>query len=75
VWHCARSAPLSYELVESLTGPSIWEDFLKERGPGMHHFGYYADDIDGAIEAMAARLRTERVPATEPDRQTRNGDR
>jgi hypothetical protein len=47
--------PLTYELVESLTGPSIWDDFLRERGPGMHHFGYYVDDIDAAIEAMAAK--------------------
>jgi hypothetical protein len=47
--------PLTYELIESLTGPSIWDDFLCERGPGMHHFGYYVDDIDGAIEAMEAK--------------------
>ena len=46
--------PLTYELVESLSGPS-WDDFLKERGAGMHHFGYYVDDIDGAIDAMAAK--------------------
>jgi methylmalonyl-CoA/ethylmalonyl-CoA epimerase len=47
--------PLTYELIEALTGPSIWDDFLRDRGPGMHHFGYYVDDIDAAIAAMDAR--------------------
>ena len=47
--------PLTYELIESVAGPSIWDDFLRDRGPGMHHFGYYVDDIDGAITAMEAK--------------------
>jgi catechol 2,3-dioxygenase-like lactoylglutathione lyase family enzyme len=44
--------PLTYELIESLRGPNIYEDFLDRRGPGVHHLGYYVDDIDGAIAAM-----------------------
>jgi methylmalonyl-CoA/ethylmalonyl-CoA epimerase len=47
--------PLTYELVQSLRGPNIYEDFLDARGPGMHHLGYYVDDIDGAIAAMEAK--------------------
>ena len=47
--------PLTYELIEPVAGPSIWDEFLRDRGPGMHHFGYYVDDIDGAITAMEAK--------------------
>ena len=44
-----------YELIESVTGPNIYEEFLKERGEGLHHLGYYVDDIDAEIAAMAGR--------------------
>jgi glyoxalase/bleomycin resistance protein/dioxygenase superfamily protein len=47
--------PLTYELVQSLQGPNIYEDFLLDGGAGVtrpHHLGYYVDDIGRAIEAM-----------------------
>jgi hypothetical protein len=47
--------PLTYELIQSLRGPNIYEDFLDTQGARPHHLGYYVDDIDGAIEAMAAK--------------------
>jgi methylmalonyl-CoA/ethylmalonyl-CoA epimerase len=49
------AGPLTYEVIEPVTGPSIWHDFLEARGPGMHHLGYYVDDIEGAIAAMAEK--------------------
>ena len=45
--------PLTYELVEPLVGPSIWEGFLGSGAARAHHLGYYVDDIDDAIAAMA----------------------
>jgi catechol 2,3-dioxygenase-like lactoylglutathione lyase family enzyme len=45
--------PLTYEVIEPLSGPSVWDDFLRERGEGAHHLGYYVDDMDAAIEAMS----------------------
>ncbi len=47
--------PTMYELIEPVTGPSIYHEFLERGGEGLHHFGYYVDDIDREIEAMAAR--------------------
>jgi hypothetical protein len=47
--------PLTYELIESLDGPSIYEDWLGGRTSRQHHLGYYVDDIDGAIGAMAVK--------------------
>lgn len=49
------SGPMTYEVIQPLSGPSIWEDFLGLRGEGLHHVGYYVDDIGGAIAAMTSR--------------------
>lgn len=45
--------PLTYELIEAVRGPSIWEGFLEGSSARPHHLGYYVDDIDEAIDAMA----------------------
>ncbi len=47
--------PTMYELIESVSGPSIYAQFLQQRGEGLHRFGYYVDDIDQAIAAMESR--------------------
>ena len=44
-----------YELIESVEGPNTYEEFLSTRGEGLHHPGYYVDDIDTEIAAMAAK--------------------
>ena len=38
--------PVLYELMESVQGPTIYEEFLRERGEGVHHLGYFVEDID-----------------------------
>jgi methylmalonyl-CoA/ethylmalonyl-CoA epimerase len=47
--------PLTYELIEGLTGPSIYDDWLAKEPARPHHLGYYVEDIDVAIAAMAER--------------------
>lgn len=42
-----------YELIESVEGPNIYEEFLAEHGEGLHHLGYYVADIDAEIARMA----------------------
>lgn len=51
----ASVGTFSYELIQPLQGASIYEEFLASHGEGLHHLGYYVDDIDAAIEAMQAR--------------------
>lgn len=51
----AYVGPTMYELIEPVTGPNIYEEFLQQRGEGLHHLGYYVDDIDAAIETMAGQ--------------------
>jgi catechol 2,3-dioxygenase-like lactoylglutathione lyase family enzyme len=45
--------PTMYELIESVEGPNVYTEFLDERGEGLHHLGYYVDDIEAEIERMA----------------------
>lgn len=33
----AQSGPVQLELIEPLEGPSIWKEFLEEKGGGLHH--------------------------------------
>ena len=44
--------PVLYELMESVEGPNILEEFLDERGEGLHHLGYLVPDIDAEISKM-----------------------
>lgn len=48
----AQLGDVTYELVESVQGPNTYEEFLEEHGEGLHHLGYFVDDIDAAIERM-----------------------
>lgn len=41
------------ELVQPLTGPSIYSEWLDEGRTGVHHLGYYVDDLDTVVEQMA----------------------
>jgi len=42
------------ELIEPLEGENIYQPFLDDRGPGVHHIGCYVDDIAKGIEAAKA---------------------
>lgn len=44
-----------YELIQPVQGPSSYEEFLNERGEGLHHLGYFVDDIDEAIKEMEGK--------------------
>jgi methylmalonyl-CoA/ethylmalonyl-CoA epimerase len=45
----------TYELIEPLHGPSTYAEHLERCGEGLHHLGYYVDDIDEAVAAMTER--------------------
>ena len=48
----AQVGGMMYELIEPIEGPNTYEEFLNERGEGLHHLGYLVDDIDEAIQQM-----------------------
>jgi 4-hydroxyphenylpyruvate dioxygenase-like putative hemolysin len=50
----ARSGNMQIELMQPLSGEGVQVEFLKEHGPGPHHFGALVDDLDAALAAAAA---------------------
>ncbi len=49
--------PLRIELIEAGKGSTVYADFVKQHGYGVHHFGVLVEDMRDAIEqAQAAGL-------------------
>ena len=46
---------MMYELIEPLQGPNSYGEFLDEHGEGLHHLGYFVDDLDAAMEEMKSK--------------------
>jgi hypothetical protein len=42
------------ELIQPLSGDSVYADFIKEHGYGVHHFGLLVDDMPTALELAQA---------------------
>ena len=38
------------ELVQSVAGPNIYEDWLERRGEGLHHLGIMVDSIETEVQ-------------------------
>ena len=49
----AKMGSIQLELIQPL-GESIYAEFLREKGEGIHHIGCYVDNIDDAV-AMAEK--------------------
>lgn len=45
----SQLGPLRIELIEAKEGDSIYEDFIKEHGYGVHHFGILVEDMKDAL--------------------------
>jgi hypothetical protein len=45
--------PVRIELIEVLEGPTVYADFVKEHGYGVHHFGVLVQDMHRAIAQAA----------------------
>ena len=52
-WH--RHGTITWEWIEPVAGPTVYEDFLKEHGEGFHHFAFDVPDIDAAAAFFEAR--------------------
>ena len=49
----AALGPVEIELIQPLTGESIWADYLAEHGPGLHHIRCNVPDIEATIGYLA----------------------
>ena len=48
----AQSGSIQIELIQPLEGPSIWKEFLEERGGGLHHVQSLDQDPNAALAAF-----------------------
>jgi hypothetical protein len=48
-WH--RHGTVTWEWIEPLRGPTVYEEFLGRHGEGFHHFAFDVPDMDAAIAA------------------------
>lgn len=51
----ATSGSLTVEIIQPLDGPSIWHEFLEDRGATLHHLAFYVSDFDAAADQMSGR--------------------
>ena len=47
-----QAGPLIVELVQSLEGPNIYDEFLDRHGEGLHHVMTIVDDFDDAVARL-----------------------
>jgi hypothetical protein len=48
-WH--RHGTVTWEWIQPLAGPTVYQDFLAEHGEGVHHFAFDVADIDEVAAA------------------------
>jgi methylmalonyl-CoA/ethylmalonyl-CoA epimerase len=46
----AKLGPVTLELIELIDGKTVHEDFLKEKGEGVHHLGFTVKDLSKCEE-------------------------
>jgi methylmalonyl-CoA/ethylmalonyl-CoA epimerase len=49
----AELGPIELELIQPVTGASIWADFLAEHGPGLHHIRFNVPEMEPVIAYFA----------------------
>ncbi len=47
----AQAGPIEIELIEPKEGESIWHEFLREKGEGVHHVGVFVPDLRAELAA------------------------
>jgi methylmalonyl-CoA/ethylmalonyl-CoA epimerase len=43
---------LNLELIEPIGGPSTWQEFLDEKGEGVHHIAFFVKDTEQAVISL-----------------------
>ena len=50
---CSYLGDMQLELIEPVSGPNIYSDFLRDSGPGLHHICVEADTLENFDAALA----------------------
>lgn len=46
---------VTYEWIEPLVGPSVYDEYLKAHGEGLHHLAFEVTDFDQAVRMLKAK--------------------
>lgn len=46
---------IELEIIQPLTGDTVWGDFLREKGPGLHHIKFSVPTHDSTIECLTGQ--------------------
>jgi methylmalonyl-CoA/ethylmalonyl-CoA epimerase len=49
-----RVGNMSMEFIQPDNKPNPWSEFLKTKGEGFHHVGFYVKDVEGAVNHLTA---------------------
>lgn len=50
-----RWGDVTFEWIQRLVGPGVYDEYLKSRGEGFHHLAFNVTDMDQAVEDFKAR--------------------
>jgi len=51
----AYLGPLQLELIQPVEGRIFHSDFLDTQGEGLHHLGFFVDDLEGEVAKLVAQ--------------------
>jgi len=51
----AQAGPVQIELIQPLTGRSVYDEFLEKKGEGLHHVKFYYPDCRKKLEEFKAK--------------------
>ena len=55
----AAMGPTQYELIQPVSGPSLYSEFLERHGEGLHHLGFRIKDFPAKLEQAKAEHEDE----------------
>ena len=55
VTRIAKLGPVSFELLQTISGASIQKEFLDSKGEGINHLDFYVDDIEEETAKLVAK--------------------
>jgi catechol 2,3-dioxygenase-like lactoylglutathione lyase family enzyme len=47
-----KMGPVDIELIEPIGGPSTWQQFLEEKGEGVHHIAFVTNDTNRLVSFL-----------------------
>ena len=50
----AMAGPVQLELIQLLSGDSVYDEFIRQKGYGLHHLGLRTSNIEESIKKMEA---------------------